>query len=473
MKSKLTNWRNWEYNQAGPTTVCTANTIDEIREVMEKAKIQGKTIRVGNGGRKGKYSGSFSGSSVVKNDHQIILVTPGLCHGYVHDDGSNRVTAEGGMTLGELTTLIQSHNLSFETMPVPTFITVAGAIGTSSHGCGNMGGTFSDLVVGMEIMLHDGTIKKITEDDPELLNAAKVHLGSLGVVITVTFQCEPAFKLKATDELVSMAEELKNVKQLVEEHDYVELFWFPYTDRLWVKKWDKVPIDTPSKNVPGFFRKVIYEWFLSAGGTLGLSMITKTPRWTPFFSKTLVPTTITGTMITDPETVYHYQEKFPRELWDLSYAVPTGDDFEKFESAWNIVIDTLTKFSKPKKSPTATWPWNYKKDGKFPQNFLMHCRFLKTSTGYMAPAVDFKHTVMFEVITYIGTKYHQEFYDEIEAHWKSLGARPHWGKTFNENQDFEEFYGEHWTKFNEIRKQLDPDGLFLNDFMRSVFKVDE
>lgn len=470
MKCENRKWTNWEFNQQCFADVCQADNLEELREILSRAVSKGKTIRISNGGRKGKYSGSFSGSSLVINDKQIIVMMPKFNKGLVHKDNSNKVTVEAGMTLRELTLLVQAHNLSFTTMPVPDFITAAGAVATSSHGCGNQVGTFSDLVVGMEIMMHDGTIRKITQEDPELLKAAKVNLGTLGIVIKITFQCEPAFKLKAVDEIVPMDIGIENIQKLVENHDYVELFWFPYTNKLWVKKWDKVSDKTPVKNVPGFFRTQIYERLSAIGGTFALAMITKIPRWTPFLSKTLVPTTITGTTIAKPETVYHYQEKFPRKLWDLSYAVPIGDNFEKFKSAWNKVVDTLAEFSKPKDSPTATWPWNYEKDGKFPQNFLLHCRFLKNSDGYMAPAVDFDRTVMFEVITYIGTKHHNEYYNEIEAHWKTLGARPHWGKTFTEDQDYEKLYGNNWVKFNNIRKEMDPNGLFLNDFMKVIFK---
>ena len=34
-----------------------------------------------------------------------------------------------------------------------------------------------------------------------------------------------------------------------------------------------------------------------------------------------------------------------------------------------------------------------------------------------------------------------------------------------------QLYGAEWRRFNAIRAQLDPEGLFLNDFMRHVFKV--
>jgi FAD/FMN-containing dehydrogenase len=63
-----------------------------------------------------------------------------------------------------------------------------------------------------------------------------------------------------------------------------------------------------------------------------------------------------------------------------------------------------------------------------------------------------------------------DYFGELQAFWATIGAKPHWGKTFDTTLDFEQMYGDDWRRFNEIRRELDPDGLFLNDFMRHVFK---
>ena len=51
------------------------------------------------------------------------------------------------------------------------------------------------------------------------------------------------------------------------------------------------------------------------------------------------------------------------------------------------------------------------------------------------------------------------------------GGRPAWGKNFNENLDFYKLYGDNLVKFNEIRKQLDPEDLFMNEFMEKVLRT--
>ena len=125
---------------------------------------------------------------------------------------------------------------------------------------------------------------------------------------------------------------------------------------------------------------------------------------------------------------------------------------------------------RPKHKCTSPWISDYKRGHQFVQNFIMHCRFIKNSTGFMAPAVGNGHTCMFEAVTYIGTP-SEVYYQEVEAHWLSLGGRPHWGKTYNPALNFRKIYGEYWERFNRIREQMDPQGLFLNEFTRHVFQA--
>lgn len=59
-----------------------------------------------------------------------------------------------------------------------------------------------------------------------------------------------------------------------------------------------------------------------------------------------------------------------------------------------------------------------------------------------------------------------------EAHLLSLGGRPHWGKTYNTEINFAKLYGENMEKFETIRRQMDPHGVFLNDFTRKAFGLE-
>jgi FAD/FMN-containing dehydrogenase len=465
------HWSNWEGTYQCDAELVHAGSLSDLRAIIEYAKGKGKTIRVSGGGENTFYSASFSGSPVVQNEGQIIVYVSKMNRGCVHADGSNRITVEAGMTLGDVDALALKYGLCLETTTAPTFIEAGGAIALSCHGSGNHHGTISDLAVAVDIVTHDGTVERITKEaNPELFRAAQVNLGALGIVHTITFQCVPRFKLVATDELADLQQTIANVQSLVESHDYVELFWFPFTNKAWIKKWDKVPWDTPDQNRPDPRQDDFQQQVQAKVGEIGLGFLVKYPQFTPPLCNLLMATTKMGTVVAPAPTVFHYTRYFPRRLLDLSYAIETGDRFEKFQSAWNIVTQTVCSFAKPRRTCHTPWSFSYGPKAAFPQNFLMHARFFKSSEGYLAPAVDFKRTVMMEAITYIGSDV-REFYDKIEQHWISLGGRPHWGKTYNPNLDFEKLYGDNIRKFNAVRERMDPQGLFLNDFLRHVLGI--
>lgn len=446
-------WRNWEHSLTSNAEVVVANDVAALRAVLRQAASAGKTVRVSGGGRGERYSGSFSGSPVVANDGGMIVMTPGLRTGWV-DDSNHRLVAGGGMTLAEVGALARRHGLSFETTTAPSFLTVAGAVGTGCHGCGWHGGSLSDLVVGAEILTYDGAILSVDEDDPELLSAAKVSLGALGILLAVTFQLRPEFKLLATDDPNrDMRLTIQNIQSLVQGHDYCELIWYPFNEKIWIKKWDVVPFDTPDTNAPSARQDRFVQWATATFGTPPLVLATHFPSLTPPIARALMAVTAERTMVAPTSQVFHYQNYFPRKLYDLSYAVPTGKDFAEFRTAFLGIVDAIER---------------YAERGIYPVNFLVHCRFLGGSEPYLAPAAGFHGTCMFEVITYVGSE-DWSFYGEVEQLFLDLGGRPHWGKNYDTEQDFSALYGDRLCAFESVRGRLDPHGRFLNPFLRHVF----
>lgn len=461
-------WINFEGNQHCNAKVVVANSVTELKHILARATAEGKTVRVSSGGRKSKESASYSASSVVNNGDGYIVLTPGLNKVHVHDDGSNRITAEAGATIGELEKAARKNGLSFETMPVPKVIQVGGAVSLANHGVTNEGGTLSDLVVGMEILLADGNILKVSEEDEEFLDAARVNLGVLGIVISVTFQCVSLYKLSTVDAKVDLKETIDNIESIVESNDYVDLFWFPYTTKIWLKTWKRVGEDVPLKNVPGLYAKN-REWLAGQVSIFSMELMIRFPRLTPYFSRMLLGGIQQKKMVAYTDDVYHYQRYFPVKLHDLSYNLDVGENFDNFKKCFYHMVQKIEEYAKPKKCTSSPWPWAYEKGARFPQKFTTHVRFIKTSKSLLSPARGNKFSVYLEALTYFGADY-KDYYNELENYWKQFGARPHWGKTFDETQDFEQLFGDGLMKFNEIRKRLDPDGVFLNDFMRHVFK---
>ena len=452
-KKTWSTWQNWETSLSSRSHQYKAKNVADLRRVLEIARDSGQSIRMSAGGRGDSYSQSFTGSPLVQNEGGIIVMTPEMKRGWV-EDVTGRLTAQPGMRLRELDELAWQHRLVLPTTTAPDTLTVAGAPPTGSHGCGIHGGALADSVVGVKILKADGTIVEIGEDDTELLRAARVDLGSLGIVLEITYQLVPAYKLVATDEAqASLGATVDSIEEQVTGHDYFELFWFPCSDKVWLKKWDRVPLDTPDVGLPSLRRDHARQWAAATAGDLLMKAATRFPSLTPAVAEIQARFAPNQTIIGPPPRIYHYQVYFPRTLHDLSYAIEVGPGYGKWREAFMGLVERTQR---------------YVAKGPYPFNFCVHCRFFHTSTGLLAPAVDFDGTCMFELITYIGSENHA-FFEETEEQWLSLGGRPHWGKNYNVDLDFRPIYGKNLERFEEIRSSFDPDGRFLNPFLRHVF----
>jgi L-gulonolactone oxidase len=467
MKIREETWQNWQGNHTCRAEVCYPKNLADLKVIVEKANAEGKTIRVSGGGH-GRTKGSYSISPVVTNEGGIIVKLQNMTNGYVHNDNSGRVTVEAGMKVAQLEELVSRNGLSFETTLVPNFVEVGGAVAVGSHGTGFNLGTLSDQVVSMNIVMADGNVKTISQEtDPELMRAARVNLGALGIVHTITFQCVKQFKLRAVIKTAEMKTTVDNIKQLVEGHDYFEVYWVPYCKDVWMRKADKVPWETPSRNVPSGWDNFV-GWSQATLGTLGLEALNFFPRLTPAQNQLLLRLQKNETRVAPAHMLFHYQTYFPRKLWDVSYGFDIGVDFKNFQNVWNFITNRICELAKPKGSCTSAWPWAYRSGAIFPQNFVLHGRFIRNSDAYLAPSYGNSHTCMLQLVSYFGADVEQYFAD-VEERLLSLGGRPHWGKTFNTTIDFGKLYGANMQKFNSVRRQMDPNGIFLNDFTRRVF----
>ena len=71
---------------------------------------------------------------------------------------------------------------------------------------------------------------RVDGSDPDLLRAARVGLGALGVIYSVTLSTVPAFTLDRVDSARPLAETLDRLDELNAGSDHFEFYVFPHTD---------------------------------------------------------------------------------------------------------------------------------------------------------------------------------------------------------------------------------------------------
>ena len=76
---------------------------------------------------------------------------------------------------------------------------------------------------------------------PGLFAAARIGLGALGVITTVTLRCVPSFTLLADERPVPVEEVLEQFEALADANDHFEFYWFPYGRKALVKRNNRIP----------------------------------------------------------------------------------------------------------------------------------------------------------------------------------------------------------------------------------------
>ena len=65
----------------------------------------------------------------------------------------------------------------------------------------------------------------------------------------------------------------------------------------------------------------------------------------------------------------------------------------------------------------------------------------------------------------------KEYFDAVYEATRTMNGRIHWGKHFShaDRSSFLQWYPK-FSEFATLRKEYDPDGIFVNDFIKEKFK---
>lgn len=156
------------------------------------------------------------------------------------------VTIEGGVRYGELGVFLHERGFALHNLASLPHISVAGAVATATHGSGDHNGNLATTVVGMELVLADGTRLSVSrESHPETFDGMVVHLGALGVVTQLTLAIEPTFPIAQTAyENLPVAALEDHFDQITSAGYSVSLFtdWQSESiNQVWVKSKGTVP----------------------------------------------------------------------------------------------------------------------------------------------------------------------------------------------------------------------------------------
>lgn len=216
-------WHNWAGNVGcAPRVHTTASHEADVVAALQEAAREGHEVRVAGSGH------SFS--PLVATDG-LLLSLEGLTGIARHEKERSRVWVRAGTTLNALGRELFALGLALENLGDVDVQAVGGALATGTHGTGPMLPNLPARVSGLRLLLADGSLRVVREeDDAELLAAARVSLGALGVVTAARIDCVPAYRLHERIERLSVDDCLASLDERIAATRHFEFFWYPSRD---------------------------------------------------------------------------------------------------------------------------------------------------------------------------------------------------------------------------------------------------
>ncbi|QUR67544.1 D-arabinono-1,4-lactone oxidase [Mycobacterium spongiae] len=421
-------WTNWPGEQiCSPSAIVRPTTEDELADVIARAAQRGERVRAVGSGH------SFTDCACTDG---VMIDMTGLQRLVDADSASCRVTVEGGAKLRALGPLLAERGLGLENQGDVDPQSITGATATATHGTGARFQNVSANIESLRLVTASGDILTLSEGDDYL--AARVAIGSLGVISQVTLRVVPLYTLHRHDEKRSMAETLDRLDEFVDGNDHFEFFVFPYADEALtriMRRSDEAPKPTPK------WKRTIGEDFENAG----LSLICQTGRrfggMAPRLNRLMTSLMSSSDVQDRAYKVFATQRKV--RFTEMEYAIPR----EHGREAVQRVIDLVRRRD-------------------LPVMFPLEVRFSAPDDALLSTAHG-RDTCYIAVHQYTGMEF-ETYFRAVEEIMDEYAGRPHWGKRhYQTAATLRERYP-HWDRFAAVRDRLDPDRVFRNDYTRRV-----
>jgi xylitol oxidase len=177
--------KNW----SGTVTFQDSKTLAP-KSVDELAKIVASQPKI-------RARGSAHCFNAMADTNSVAVTFANMPQDIVIDKDRAIVSVPAGMKYGELAVALNDRGWAIHNMASLPHISVAGAIATATHGSGVGNGNLATAVRGLEIILPDGNIKRVTLEDPDFAGYV-VGLGLVGIVSSVDLAIEPTFNIEQT-----------------------------------------------------------------------------------------------------------------------------------------------------------------------------------------------------------------------------------------------------------------------------------
>lgn len=443
---------------------------------LPKTEEQVLAILRANAGRRVRAVGRLhSWSEALKADEVLLDLRHLDGVQIVQRDDQRFVTVGAGCQIKRAIAALDAEGLALPSQGLITEQTVVGAISTGTHGSGKH--SLSHYAVEMRVAIYDSqtgepTIKRIC-DGPEL-KAARCALGCMGIILSVTFPCQPQYLV---EEHFRFYESLDQVLKAEDDFPVQQFFLLPHNWRFMAQH-RRTVATRRSLLAP------LYQAYCFLGIDIGLHLILlgmtrfiRSRRLVRLFYRRIVPWTIMrGWKVVDKSqrllTMEH--ELFRHVEIEVFVKRSRLGKLVEFVHLMLLYCDGRTPvISEEVWSQLATAdlksPLQHL-NGRYTHHYPICVRKVKPDDTLISMASsDDEPYYAVSFINYNEPSRRGEFLEfaSLLARATALlfGARPHWGKVCPiDSEAIEQLYP-HLPEFRRICNSLDPGGAFRNSWV--------
>lgn len=394
------------------------------------------------------------------------------------DNDVATVSVGGGCKLTDLIQFLAKENLTIPAMGGITLQSVAGLASTATHGAGKS--SFSHYIKEIRIAAYDPTTgeAKIYEyTDGDELRAARAAIGCMGIILSMKIQCLPRYWI---EEHFTQIKTLDEVLALEEEWPLQSFALSPYSWNYIVfkRRVSQIAGNAFSSWLSRIRDVLMIEWMSHALLKIILKFGDKAVIW---YYRSFSPRALRDTLALNLDyqgltlhTLHHY--RFRHVEMEMFIPEPhlravVGTLKEVIEWFAGLTTELSPDFQQQLIN-IGMYEHLASAKGKYVHHYPLFFRKVHPDDAMISMTAGNQSYYAIGVFTYFKEENRGDYYKLCQTLApimnKLYGARLHWGKHFPlTHAEIAPLYPE-MEKFKALCKQVDPNGVFQNDFTKSV-----
>eukprot|EP01129_Flabellula_baltica_P017276 TRINITY_DN952_c0_g3_i1.p1 TRINITY_DN952_c0_g3~~TRINITY_DN952_c0_g3_i1.p1 ORF type:complete len:470 (-),score=118.46 TRINITY_DN952_c0_g3_i1:24-1433(-) len=427
-------WKNWGETHGCKAAFRQPTSEKEIIDIVKQAASEGRRVRVTGSGHSWENVTCAEGGYLLNLDNYTQILNL--------DVEKKQVTIQGGIRIKALKEYLAKFDLEMKATTLVDYLTVSGAILTSSHGQRYSAGSMATMVASMRMVTADGSILTVTrEETPELFQASVVGFGLFGVVSEITLNLHPRTSILGNVMLVPFNDFGPYLDQFWKEKEFTLFLYLLHTDNIILAYGDNADLPLEEEAVNEVLQTRIYEdWFRFYLNSIAGELPSLAPSINKFVESLVTP----HELIWPSSDIANYAGKLQFSS-EMEYIIPKEKAFQAAKEVREALMASgITLTGAIGLRPVRG------------DDFWMSMAYKQDSFAVEVHNYNLKGDRRIEQVSQnVLRKY----------------GRPHWGKQnhIKTGEDVAEYY-EKWEDFKKLRAEVDPNGLFLNEYWETLMQ---